>query len=464
MSALQTSLAIALGQWVTLTIKTLRQGSATSLPGKLALKVQPHLLKQLSRPVSAYSVAVTGTNGKSTTAGLINQCLQQQGLRVVHNLLGANMHAGIVTALLQKANWLGQLPADAGVFEVDEASMPFCSTAIHQRFTVVTNLFRDQLDRYGELDTTARYIMDGLINSEGKLILNADDPSVAQMATRYKAHGHSLDEVLFYGIENVVYPGLPELKAPVAFPKEVTDCPLCHSELQYDRFILGHLGHYRCLNPSCGFTRPKPDVAIEQLTVGAQHSEMTVRFTGADRQSLTLPLPGVYNAYNAVAAVTAAYQMGCSMPAIQSGLSTYHGLFGRAEKRQIHGKNVMMLLIKNPTGAAEVLKVVAADPKAQVLIMINDNYADGRDVSWLWDTPFEYLQTQQQPIWVSGQRADDMALRLLYGGIPTEKIQIDPQPLHALEKATQRLAADETLYVLPTYTALLDISQALGFR
>lgn len=454
---LKTTLAITAGKLSAQLIQTLKVGSATSLPGKVALKLDGGLLKTLGQQIRHKTVSITGTNGKSTTAGLLSSLIEYGGFKVVHNQLGANMLPGITAALLKESSLFGALSTDYAVIEVDEASMPGVSKAMQQNLTVVTNLFRDQLDRYGELDTTAKLIQEGIRQSQGCLALNADDPMVASIGWYFPP-----ERVIYYGVERVDYPMAPSIDFPVGFPKEVTDCPLCQAPLLYQQVLYGHLGHYAC--PSCDFQRPKPQVQARCIQIQATHSEVELAIEGNTLNPIYLRLPGLFNAYNLLAAVAAGNWLGLSPQGVEPTLETYQSIFGRAEKKEVDGKSLMILLIKNPIGATEVLKVVTADPKSRLAIIINDNYADGRDISWLWDAPFELLAKTRQPIWVSGHRAEDMAVRLRYAGVPADLIHIQPEMMPAIHQGLAALQPDETLYVLPTYTALLHISQVLGSR
>jgi len=449
---MKTFLAVVFGKLTAHVSRLFKLGSGTSLPGKVALKLDPHLLSRLGKQVRKKRICITGTNGKSTTAGLLSAFIESARYPVVHNQLGANMVPGITAALLAKSSLTGKLNADYAVIEADEASLPQVAKAIQPDWTVVTNLFRDQLDRYGELDTTAKLIREGITVGRGGMILNADDPMVAAIGT-----GFAAEQVLYYGVNTVTYPADFSVDCPVSFPKEVMDCPLCQSPLIYDLFLYGHLGHYRC--EACGFSRPKPWVEASHIEISTMESTLTL-----NSLTLTLKLPGLFNAYNLIAAVTAGLAIDLPLTSFEPALATYHSIFGRAEHQVIDGKSIRIFLIKNPTGAMEVLKVVSADPKKRILIIINDNYADGRDISWLWDAPFEFLSTVQTPITVSGHRAEDMAVRLKYAGISEDRIKTEPVIMSAFQKALSQTPSDETLYVLPTYTALLHLSQALGSR
>ncbi len=458
---LKTSLAVTAGKTITALSTCLKLGSGTSLPGKVARKLDPDLLRNLGKQVKNQVITVTGTNGKTTTCGLLAQFLREGGNRVVHNQLGANMVPGITAALIQQSSLTGQLNTDYAVLEVDEASMKGLTSELGVQRVVVTNLFRDQLDRYGELDTTAKMIQQGiqqteLMQGQGRLILNADDPLVTALGQDPIIKG--LDNTLYFGIETITYQHARPLDCPVPFTREVTQCPACQGTLHYDTEIYGHLGHYDCVQ--CGYTRQKPAVAAEHVLVKPEESEVRLRY-GGQTIDLVLPLPGLFNVYNMLAAAAVAFDLCLPADVITEGLKHYQSVFGRAEKKVLHGKNVLIMLIKNPVGASEVLKLVGGDPQGRLLIALNDNYADGRDVSWIWDAQFEAIPQDKQVI-VSGVRAEDMAIRLKYAGIPEAHIILEADLKAALHKALEQTRPDETLYILPTYTALLNLHKMLG--
>lgn len=458
---LKTAFAVTTGKTVARLTAFLKMGSGTSLPGKVARKLDPNLLRNLGKQVKNQVIAVTGTNGKTTTCGLLAQFLREASHRVVHNQLGANMVPGITAALIKQSSLTGHLSADYAVLEVDEASMKGLTAEIGVQRVLVSNLFRDQLDRYGELDTTAKMIQKGIQQTEimqgkGRLILNGDDPLVATLGQDPALKNQ--DTLLYFGVEQVTYQHGSTPDCPVPFTREVTQCPACQGPLDYSVLIFGHLGDYRCRQ--CDYQRPALTVAAEHVLVKPEASEIRLRY-GEQIVDVTLPLPGLFNVYNLLAAAAVAYDLGLPIDAITTGLQHYQSVFGRAEKKVLQGKNTLIMLIKNPVGASEVLKLVGGDPKGKLLITLNDNYADGRDVSWIWDAQFEAIPTDKQVI-VSGVRAEDMAIRLKYAGIPEAQIQIEPDLKLALDKALDQTRLDEVLYILPTYTALLSLHKMLG--
>ena len=395
-------------------------------------------LKYCSKYIKKRIITITGTNGKSTTSGLIAHILETAHQKVVHNLKGANMLTGVANVFALSIAPLKRY--DYAVIESDEAYLTKLYDYMKSDYLVVTNLFRDhQLDRYGELNTTAQFIKNAIDkNPDLKLILNADDPIVATFdRTKY---------AVYYGFENVEYDCSYEHKSNA--PTEVFNC-MCGEELKYSKQFFAQQGHYYC--PKCGYKRHECNYSAD-VKVYNDYSILTVRNRGISFE-FKVNLAGLYNAYNALAAISLGFETGMNQEEIQKSLDTYQAIFGRTEKRTINGNPAVIQLIKNPTGASEVLKTV--DLKSNIVIAINDNYADGRDISWLWDSDFEQLKNAEKLVITSGCRANDMATRLKYAGIPQEKIIVEPNIKKAIDKAT---TAGKTT-ILPSYTALLKINK-----
>lgn len=456
MGKLQDTIAITVAKAVATASRLSGRGAGTTLPGRMALKLSPGVLQRLGASVNGPRVAITGTNGKTTTAGVLSAMLAADGQRVVHNRLGANMLGGIASALVLASRG-GRLPADALVLEVDEASLRHVAKHIRLSHVLVTNLFRDQLDRYGELDTTARMIAEGL-GPETELLYNADDPTVISLAEQTPRQlGFSLR---LAEPESGHPPATNPLGVHVPFPAEVATCPVCHHAMAYTGRTYAHLGQFTC--PGCGY-HPKPGVIGQLKSTSLAGSQLTIAFPTGQALSLNVPLPGSFNAGNVLAASVAAQQAGVAHSAMQAGLAAYHGVFGRgAQPRTASAANgqpvaLRTLLIKNPVGAGEALHLAAAHPELPLLIALNDLDADGRDVSWIWDADFECLWQHRAPIGISGRRSQDMALRMRYAGVPIEHLRHLPDDIQSA--VNQALAWPEAqahgLMLVPTYTNLL---------
>jgi UDP-N-acetylmuramyl tripeptide synthase len=428
---------------------------------------------------------VTGTNGKTTTSRMIASILDAAGKQPLHNRSGSNLERGLVATLVGAATPTAGLPREmqAGLFEVDEAAMPNALPAIAPKVALFNNLFRDQLDRYGEIDTVYRKWRMALsrLGANSTLVLNADDPAIASLAQTPQLRA----KVLFFGIEDARY-ALTELPHAA----DSIQCTRCGSRLDYSLILLGHLGHWRC--PQCGLERPQPDVAATRVSLhGTERSEIELR-TPHGKMQLTLNVPGLYNVYNGLAAVSSTLAFGVSPAHVREGLSNFTAAFGRIERVEVpgsDGKSLLMALVKNPVGFNEVLRMLfptstpeslELDKPKHLLIIINDLIADGRDVSWLWDVDFEVLapSADGRPqttdggaavdrvarVVVSGIRASDMAVRLKYAGVTSEQISLERDIGKALDLALRELPPAETLYVLPTYTSMLGFREMLHKR
>lgn len=429
-------LAIASAKILATAIAMMHRSAGTSFVGLIVLKICPKFLSYCSKYVKKGVITISGTNGKTTTAGLIANIFEANTQKVIHNEKGANMLTGIANVLA--LNILPFKRFDYYVLESDEAYLTKLYDYLPSDYLLVTNLFRDQLDRYGELDTTAKKIREAIDkNPNLKLFLNADDPMVTKL-------GEDREKV-YFGFNKVEI-----ISSSIAShaPAETVNCPICKESLKYAQRFFAQQGHYYC---DCGYQRPQCDYSGD-VKIFEDYSILKISSINGDFE-FNVRLIGLYNAYNALAAISLGLELGYSQNQIQNALNTYQSIFGRAERLILRGHQVLVQLIKNPTGASEVLKTV--DLSSNILIMINDNYADGRDVSWLWDSDFEYLQSAKNSIVVSGNRANDMALRLKYAGIDPSKIIVIPKIKHSVEHLLNSLDINEKITILPTYTALL---------
>lgn len=422
-------------------IKLFSKSSGTSFAGKAVLKFYPDFLKDCESYIKKQIVTITGTNGKTTTSGIISHIIETDGYSVIHNLKGANMLTGVANVFA--LNLAPFKMFDYAVIESDEAYLQKLYDYVNSDYLVVTNLFRDQLDRYGELATTAEFIKNAIDkNPNLKLVLNADDPLVATF--------DNTEYAVYYGFDNVEYDCSYQHESNA--PSEVFNCT-CGAPLQYSKRFFAQEGHYFCRK--CGYKRRICDYSAD-VKVYPDFSEMTVKHKG-EIYNFKVYLSGLYNAYNALAAIAYAMEAGFSHITIQDALNTYKSIFGRTETREIKGHKALIQLIKNPTGASEVLKTV--DLNSNIVIAINDNYADGRDISWLWDSDFEQLKDACKPVITSGIRANDVATRLKYAGIPQNQIIVEPSIKKAIEMAASSNDNEEAITILPSYTALLKIAK-----
>jgi lipid II isoglutaminyl synthase (glutamine-hydrolysing) len=456
MAALMSAkLAIARGAGA---LSRLGGSGATSLPGKVLMRIDPTAIGRLGALLAEGSVLVSATNGKTTTTAMAAGILARNDTSLVHNRAGANMAGGIATTLLHAARRGGGIDGRLGLFEVDELWLADLARQLHPRAILLGNLFRDQLDRFGELEAIAdswREVLEG----DALAILNADDPMLADLG-RARQPG---SEVLYFGVEDdtLALPG-------IAHAADAKHCRHCGSPYAFDAVYLGHLGHYHC--PGCGRRRPEPQVRATDVRLEGVRSARFTLTTPAGSAEVQLALPGLYNVYNALAAAALASALGVALGDIVAGLRETRPAFGRAETLPVAGpgggqRELQILLVKNPAGANEVLRTLALEPgEHELLGVLNDQIADGRDVSWIWDADFELLAGRVAGIVCSGSRAADLAARLKYAGVAPERIRIEPALPAALAQALALGDPARTLYALPTYTAMLALRDLLVDR
>jgi UDP-N-acetylmuramyl tripeptide synthase len=428
------------------------RGGGTTLPGRVLLRLEPEAIARLGAGLDHGTTIVSATNGKTTTAGMIAGILAAADRHPVHNRAGSNMTWGVATALLEQRG-------HEGLFEVDEAWLPRVTEQLDPSLIVLGNLFRDQLDRYGEMEALADEWAKTIAARTGhtRFVLNADDPLIADLGR--DADGARREGVVYFGIEDPSQ-ALPELQH--AF--DAKHCRRCGHPYAYERAFVGHLGHYSC--PNCGAERPAPEVAATEIELRGMDGSLSRVRTPSGEVELDLPLPGLYNVYNALAAVAAGLRLGVALERIAAALGEMRAAFGRVETIPVDGTPVSILLIKNPAGANEVLRTLQLESREggeiDLWIALNDRIADGRDVSWIWDADFELLADGVRRVVCAGTRAPEMALRLKYAGWSPERIEVVPEIEASLDAAVR--GAEARLFALPTYTALLELRKLLADR
>lgn len=416
-----------------------KKGSST--PGEIALKISPTVLRRLAAQVRGETVAVCGTNGKTTTNNLICDLLEAQGKKVVCNRVGANMLPGVACAFIAKASLTGKLDADYAAIECDEASLRHIIKHLTPSKVVITNLFRDQLDRYGEIDITIGLLNEALSKlPDTKLILNADDPLCAQFG--------SDKDCIYYGVDE-------DCNISVNETKEGRFCLKCGGELKYNYYHYSQLGDYEC--PNCGFKRPTPDYSARNIDL-SDGMKFDVR-CGDRVTPLNLNYRGFYNIYNVLASFCVYDSLGMAADGINEVFNRYKPQIGRMEPFDIDGKTVILNLSKNPAGFNQAIATLAADKRRKdVMIVLNDNAQDGRDVSWIWDVDYEKLiDANIDTLYASGIRKYDMALRLKYAGF--NDVSTRDNTTETINEIAHKNG--EICYVLINYTALFGTQNSL---
>jgi UDP-N-acetylmuramyl tripeptide synthase len=422
------------------------RGGGTTLPGKLLATVDPGALTTLAQRLPLGTALVSATNGKTTTAALAAEILAPR-VRLAHNSSGANLVSGVASTLLSAR------ASELGLFEVDEGAFPEVARRLQPRAVCLGNLFRDQLDRYGELEQVAERWRAAVreLPSASTLVVNADDPQVGDLAGEHP-------QALTFGLDD------PRQARPsLQHAADSKYCLRCGRPYAYTSAYVGHLGDYEC--PACGHRRPELDVAARAVELHGLDGASFELGTPAGRRRVEIALPGLYNVYNALAAAALALALGVPLDEIAAGLARARPAFGRFERIQVGDRRLLLLLIKNPAGANEVVRtLVAGGPPRLAVIALNDAIADGRDVSWIWDVDFEPLLERLDRLVVSGDRAAELALRCTYGGFARESIDVIPSLEAALDRGLALTPAGAELTVLPTYTAMLSVQRIVTRR
>jgi UDP-N-acetylmuramyl tripeptide synthase len=421
------------------------RGGGTTLPGKLLWKVDPGAVDALAARLPSGVALVSGTNGKTTTTAMAAGILGRRDT-LAWNRAGANLLSGIASALVAAGG------AKRGLFEVDEAALPEAIGRTRPRAIALTNLFRDQLDRYGELEIVAERWRRAVssLRDETILVVNADDPLVAHLA-------QGRERVLRFGLDDPRH-ARPSLQHAA----DSKYCLVCGSPYEYDAAYVGHLGDYRC--SACGHARPPLDVVARDIELQGLRSSRFRLVTPETELEVELSLPGLYNVYNAVAAAALATALSAAPSEIAAGIHEFSAAFGRFERIAVGSKRVVMLLVKNPAGANEALRTLETGVPPVLVVALNDAIADGRDISWIWDVDFEPLLPHVGTLVATGERAAELGLRLVYGGLPEERLEVVPSLETALDRGLELVDAGTELVVLPTYTAMLALRGILTER
>ena len=446
--------ALVLGRAAGSLVRRIWHSGGTALPGLVAGALAPTLVERLARQPGHGVLTVTGTNGKTTTTHLLAAILRAAGIEPLTNPSGSNLERGLVTAYAASVDGRGALPDAehrAGLFEVDEAALARLLPRLRPRLAVFLNLFRDQLDRYGEVDSVAEGWARALevVDSPPVLVLNADDPSIAGLAQ----HARGARVITF---------GVDDDGVALAHAEHASDARFCTcgSRFTYDAIYMGHVGRWHCA--SCGRTRRPPEVSARRVTLREDGASVAMAIAG-ETYPVELPLAGLYSVYNALAAAAAAHALGVDGATIASALAQAGPAFGRQERMAVAGRRTRLLLAKNPAGLNEVLRVLTvAEPPLTILAMLNDGVQDGRDVSWIYDADLEMLGGTDATVVCSGDRADDLALRFALAGIAPVAVIADTE--RALDAALARTRPGGRLDVVATYTAMMAARAALARR
>ena len=421
------------------------QGGGTTLPGKLLWKLDPGAIDRLAARLPQGSVLISATNGKTTTAAMAAEILRPR-VRLAHNNSGANLVSGVASTLLRSRH------AELGLFEADEAALSELARRLRPKALLLCNLFRDQLDRYGELELVAARWRDAVASlPDAQLVVNGDDPQVGDL-------GRDRANSLTFGLDDPRH-----ARHELQHAADSKYCLRCGTPYDYAAAYVGHLGDYHC--PNCGHSRPPLDVVAREIELNGLDGSAFTLVTPSSKTRVELALPGLYNVYNALAAASLATTLGIPSNEIVAGLGRFSAAFGRFERITIGDRRLLMLLIKNPAGANEVVRtIVDGDAPKVAVIALNDAIADGRDVSWIWDVDFEPLLDGLDTLVATGSRAAELALRFAYGGLDRERIEVVPSLEAALDRGLDLTNAGGELTVLPTYTAMLALRRIVAER
>ncbi len=447
-----------IGKTISKTSQMLNRGNGSTWPGHIALNVNRHFIRDILSNSGIKTIIIAGTNGKTTTTSLIRAGLEQNGKKVIQNVSGANLLNGIASALLLKTNSVNKLTQDYALFEVDENALPQVLKQIEPDYLILLNLFRDQLDRYGEINTIAEKWKEAItrLPSKTKLVLNADDPQIAYLGQVLTPDYKLRHPVLDLGSKkidshfrrndmqrNILYFGLNDEKSKHKSHQaaDSISCPKCGNKLTFEDITFSHLGNWKCAK--CGLQRPKKIFTDTPF----------------------YPLSGTYSKYNINAAVLVLQDLKINHKEINEALKNFKPSFGRQEIIRYQDRNVQLFLSKNPTSFNQSYQTIKDLHAQTLLVTLNDRIPDGRDISWIWDTDLSELDKFKHVI-ISGDRVYDMALRIQYAykekwKMENDKWTIEPNLEKAIAVGMQKISKNETLFILPTYSAMLDVRKIL---
>ncbi|GCE05828.1 MurT ligase domain-containing protein [Dictyobacter aurantiacus] len=456
LSRARLAFAISAGKLAGASGRLFHIGGGTSLPGMIARRIDPNVLKSVVGGSKAKKIVITGSNGKTTTARMTAAIADAAGHRVSQNRTGSNLLQGVTSVAVNFSDLFGRLESDVLLFEIDEGTIPLAVPEIQPDVVVITNIFRDQLDRYGELYSVARALNKMLedLPETATILLNGNDPQVANFGINAKA------KRIFFGLET------KDIGTPV--PEQSADiirCIHCDSDFNYEVAYLSHLGLYRC--PECGYTLPPLDIAVTSASLaenGEGPSHIKLR-TPKGEMKLEIPLPGVHNIYNAAAAIGAAMAAGFSLDTVQTAMTNIRTAFGRMEKIQAGDKTIYLSFVKNPTSFNLMLRLIAQHPsKKHLLMAMSHTVVDGQDFGWLWDVDLEDIAPDILDAVCSGNKSEELAMRLKYAEVPTNKITLIEDREAALEAAIKQVEPGGTLYIMSGYTPTQELRRVMQKR
>jgi UDP-N-acetylmuramyl tripeptide synthase len=451
--SLRTVLSIAAGKAAAYTTRLFGRGGGTAITGMVARSVDPEILDKLVRRAGVPVVAITGSNGKTTTARFTAALLRGEGIVVSHNSAGANLVQGVTSLAVGAADWRGRLPDGVLVAEVDEGALPKVAPETMPRALLVTDLFRDQLDRFGEIYAVADAIESVALAlpEDSALIVNADDPMVATLAEKREGRRVTFGLAIKRSTDRITRAA------------DTIRCPRCQADLEYRYVYLSHMGDYSC--PKCGFARPKTDVTVTALEVlGLDRTRCEIR-TPVGSLTLEIPQSGVHIAYDVAGAIAILVGLDVSLEHAAASVASVGPAFGRLEKIDANGVTILLAFAKNPTSYNTTLRALATeDEPRQLLIAASNTLVDGEDFGWLWDVDFESMAPKVERVVVSGTRADELANRLHYAGVASGKLTVIEDRPAALDAALGNLPMSGRLVVLSGYTPLIELRNEMSRR